>query len=99
MPFPCRSANGLDCLSHLIYSAAVFDSLMPMPLPCHTTNMPFWKLPLKATAGSRRTAAIQQRVTAVLLSIPKEAFSGSFQKLYERYQPCVVKDGDCFEGQ
>jgi hypothetical protein len=35
----------------------------------------------------------------VLGSIPKEAFTGSFQKLYERYQPCVVKDGDYFEGQ
>jgi hypothetical protein len=47
----------------------------------------------------RRTAAIQQRVTAVLLSIPKEAFADSFQKLYERCQPCVVKDDDYFEGQ
>jgi hypothetical protein len=46
-----------------------------------------------------RTAAIQQRVTAVLPSIPKEAFADSFQKLYERCQPCVVKDGDYFEGQ
>jgi hypothetical protein len=27
-------------------------------------------------------AAIQQRVTAVLRSIPKEAFADSFQKLY-----------------
>jgi methylmalonyl-CoA mutase cobalamin-binding subunit len=44
-------------------------------------------------------AAIQERVTAVLLSIPKEAFADSFQKLYERCQPCVVKDGDYFEGQ
>jgi hypothetical protein len=44
------------------------------------------------------TAAIQQRVTTVLLSIPKEAFADSFQKLYERYQPCVVKD-DYLEGQ
>jgi hypothetical protein len=34
-----------------------------------------------------------------LLSIPKEAFADSFQKLYERCQPCVVKDGDYFEGQ
>jgi hypothetical protein len=42
----------------------------------------------------RRTAAIQPRVTALLRSIPKEAFADSFQKLYERYQPCVVKDGD-----
>jgi hypothetical protein len=46
-----------------------------------------------------RTAAIQQRVTAVLRSITKEAFADSFQKLYERCQPCVVKDGDYFEGQ
>jgi hypothetical protein len=38
-------------------------------------------------------------VTAVLRSIPKEAFADSFQKLYERCQPCVVKDGDYFEGQ
>jgi hypothetical protein len=44
-------------------------------------------------------AAIQERVTAVLRSIPKEAFAGSFQKLYERCQQCDVKDGDYFEGQ
>jgi hypothetical protein len=44
-------------------------------------------------------AAIQERVTAVLRSIPKEAFADSFQKFYERCQQCVVKDGDYFEGQ
>jgi hypothetical protein len=44
-------------------------------------------------------AAIQERVTAVLRSIPKEAFADSFQKLYESCQQCVVKDGDYFEGQ
>jgi hypothetical protein len=37
-------------------------------------------------------AAIKEHVTAVLRSIPKEAFSNSFQKLYERCQQCVVKD-------
>jgi methylmalonyl-CoA mutase cobalamin-binding subunit len=42
----------------------------------------------------RGMAAIQERVTAVLLSIPKQAFADSFQKLYDRCQPCVVKDGD-----
>jgi hypothetical protein len=41
----------------------------------------------------------QERVTAVMRSIPKEAFTDSFQKLYERCQPYVVKDGDYFEGQ
>jgi poly-D-alanine transfer protein DltD len=45
--------------------------------------------------NNRHTAAIQ-RVTAVVRSIPKEAIADSFQKLYERCQPCVVKDGDYF---
>jgi hypothetical protein len=44
-------------------------------------------------------ATVQERVTAVLRSIPTEAFVDSFQKLYERYQKCVVKNGDYFEGQ
>jgi hypothetical protein len=44
-------------------------------------------------------AAIQERGPAVLLSIPKEIFADSFQKLYERCQHCVVKDGDYFKGQ
>jgi hypothetical protein len=42
---------------------------------------------------------IQECVTEVLRSIPKEAFADSFQKLYERFQQCVVKDGDYFECQ
>jgi methylmalonyl-CoA mutase cobalamin-binding subunit len=44
-------------------------------------------------------AAIQERVTAVLRSIPKEAFFDSFQKIYERCQQYVVKDGNYFEGE
>jgi hypothetical protein len=44
-------------------------------------------------------AAIQERVAAVLRSIPKEAFADSFQKFHERCQPCVVQDGDYFESQ
>jgi hypothetical protein len=44
-------------------------------------------------------AEIQERVTAVLRSISKEAFADSFQKVYERCQRCVVKDGDYFVGQ
>jgi hypothetical protein len=31
-------------------------------------------------------AAIQERVTAVLRSLPKVAFADSFQKIYERCQ-------------
>jgi hypothetical protein len=43
--------------------------------------------------------AIQERVTAVLRSIPEEALADNIQKLYERCQQCVVKDGDYFEVQ
>jgi hypothetical protein len=49
--------------------------------------------------SQNRMAAIQESVTTVLRSIPKEAFADSFQKLYERCQQCVVRDGDYFEGQ
>jgi hypothetical protein len=44
-------------------------------------------------------AVIQERVTVVLRSIPKQALANSFQKLYERCQQCVVKYGGYFEGQ
>jgi hypothetical protein len=58
MPFPCRSAEGLDrvfpiwftvrpCLIHTCHVA-------PLPFPCHATTMPFWKRPLKATAQRGR---------------------------------------------
>jgi hypothetical protein len=43
--------------------------------------------------------AIQERVTVYMLTIQKEAFDDSYQKHYERFQQCVVKDGDYFEGQ
>jgi hypothetical protein len=39
-------------------------------------------------------AAIQECVTAVVQSVPKDAFADHFQKLYERWQQYVVKDGD-----
>ena len=51
----------------------------------------------------RLKAAIKRErfadVTAVLRSIPQEAFAYCFRKLYERYHTCVVADVDYFEGQ
>jgi hypothetical protein len=43
--------------------------------------------------------ALQELVSAVLRSIPKEAFADNFQKLYELCQQCVVKNGDHVDGQ
>jgi hypothetical protein len=56
-------------------------------------------LPLLKGARFQQVGPIQERVTAVLRSIPKEAFADSFQKLYDSCQQCVVKDDDYFEDQ
>ena len=42
---------------------------------------------------------IKDRVTAVLRSVPRDAFTDSFWKLYELRQTCFVAEGDYFEGQ
>jgi hypothetical protein len=60
----------------------------------HNTRLATF-IKLLKTVSKGRTAEIQERVTTVLRSIPKEALADSFQKLYEPCQPCVVKD----EGQ
>jgi hypothetical protein len=57
----------------------------------HNTRLAtFWKLSANASLGIDRRTTIQERVTALLRSIPKEAFADSFQKLYKRCQQCVV---------
>jgi hypothetical protein len=71
--------------------------------PGQESTVDFFLFPrLKSIMNGERfgdVAAIQERVTTVLRSILKEAFPDSFQKLNERCQQCVVKDGDYFEGQ
>jgi hypothetical protein len=53
VPLPCCSAKGLDCVFPIWFTQCGrvwFTNTMPFP--CHVTNMPFWKRPLNATAGS-----------------------------------------------
>ena len=64
---------------------------------CTPSSVKIW-VSRRSVHGMWRTSW-QERVTAVLRSIPKEAFAGSFQKLFERCQKCVLKDGDYFEDQ
>jgi hypothetical protein len=58
-----------------------------------------WYQKTNKSEDTNKLTSIQQRATAILRSIPKETFADSFQKLYERCQPCVLKDDDYFEGQ
>jgi hypothetical protein len=77
--------------------------LWRLQAPDRGSTVDFFLFPrLKSIIKGARFAdvvAIQVRVTTVLGSIPNEAFSDSFQKLYERCQQCVVKDGRYFEDQ
>jgi hypothetical protein len=81
----------------------VFSDVVRMRAPDQGSTVDFFLFPrlMSNMKGARfaDVAAIQERVTAVLRLIRKEAFADSFQKLYERCQQCVVKDGDYFEGQ
>jgi hypothetical protein len=55
MPFRSRSAKGLNCVCPIWFTQCGRVSFThAMPSPCHPTNMPFWKRPLKATARSRK---------------------------------------------
>jgi hypothetical protein len=55
VPLPCRSAKALHCAFPIWFTQCgrVWFT-HTTPFPCHTTNMPFWKRPLKAMAGSRQ---------------------------------------------
>jgi hypothetical protein len=68
-------------------------------VPENKQNKRYKQINVIGLQNNRHVVAIQERVTAVLRSIPKEAFADSFQKLYERWQQCVVKDCDYFEKQ
>lgn len=41
---------------------------------------------------------MKDRVITILNMVLKKGFSDGFQKLYKRYQRCVVSGGDYFEG-
>ncbi|PSN41624.1 hypothetical protein C0J52_17773 [Blattella germanica] len=42
---------------------------------------------------------VPKRITMMLRAIAQEAFSDSFQHLYNRYEKCVKSNGEYFEGQ
>ena len=82
--------SGVTVLDHPTYS--------PDLAPADFFLLPRLKSSMKG-ARFADVVTIQERVTAVRRLIPTEAFADSFQKLYERYQKCVVKDADYFKGQ
>ena len=81
-------ASDVDVLDHPPY----FSDMAPAD---------FFLFPrLKASNEGARfvdVPSINDRETAVLRSIPREAFADWFRKLYESCQTWIVADGDYFE--
>jgi hypothetical protein len=58
MLFPCRAANGLDCVLPIwLKQCGRVWFTHVIPGPCRATTMPFWKRLLKATAQCGMGAA------------------------------------------
>jgi hypothetical protein len=96
--------NAVSSFAACVHADTVTIGKSVTPCACgRQIRVDFFLFPhLKSIMKGARVAdvaAIQERVTAVLRSITKEVFADSFQKLYERCQQCVVKDGFYFEGQ
>jgi hypothetical protein len=98
-----QKTNKTEDTKKLTLLAFKIIAILRLQAPDHGSTVDFFLFPcLKSIMKGARfadVAAIQESVTAVLRSIPKETFVDSVQKLYERCQQCVVKDGDYLEGQ
>jgi hypothetical protein len=85
VPLPCRSTKALECVFPIWFTQC--DRVWfthAMPFPCHATNMPFWKRPLKAMAGSwhvrgRVAAAGWRYVGDLPLLVPGSLLSEAYQ--------------------
>jgi hypothetical protein len=94
-----EDTNKLTLLAFKIISILHNTLLATFIKLLETVSKGLFRNRLQNLTVTRHMVSIQERVTAVLWSIAKQAFANSFQKLYERCQQCVVKDGDYFEGQ
>ena len=73
-------------------------SLFPNLTPANFFLFPHLKGAIKIACFADVNAS-KDRVTAILQSIPQEAFADCFQKLYQHCQKYAVAHGDYFEGR
>jgi hypothetical protein len=82
MPFPCRSAKCLDCVFPIWFTqCGRVRFTHAMPFPCHTTTMPFRKLPLKATSQRGMRTAWERHGMCELGSAGYRRHVGDLPKL------------------
>ena len=62
------------------------------------TPCDFWLFPKLRGCRYETIEEMKEAVTKVIDTLTQEDFYGSFQKLLERYNKCIVAQGDYFEG-
>jgi hypothetical protein len=80
MPFSCRAAKRLDCLSHLIYTVqpCLFDTCLAAPVSCRDHAI------LKATSQGHGPA-LQISVRKVAVHLQKKSVGSDVHE--RRYRP------------
>ena len=97
-----------QCTSSLVVPCAQFlakNETTVVPQPSYSPDLApadFFLFPkLKSTLKGRRVDTIdeiQKNSTNKLFAIPKEAFQKAFQSWQKRWERCVVREGNYFEG-
>ena len=72
-----------------------------VPHPSYNPNLApcdFWLFRKLRGCRYETIEEIKEAVTKVIDTLTQDEFHGSFQKLLERYNKCIVAGGDYFEG-
>ena len=58
----------------------------------------FWLFPKLRGCRYETIEEMKEAVTKIIDMLTQDDFHGAFQKLLERYNKCIVAEGDYFEG-
>ena len=58
----------------------------------------FWLFPKLRGSSYETIEEMKEAVTKVIDTLTQDDFHGAFEKLLERYNKCIVAEGDYFEG-
>ena len=75
-------------------------TIKTVPHPPYSADLApcdFWLFPKLRGCRYEKIEEMKEAVTKVIDTLTQENFSGSFQKLLERYNKCIAAGGDYFE--
>ena len=75
--------------------------IQTVPQPSYSPDLAlcnFWLFPKLRGCRYERIEEMKEAVTKFIDTLTQEDVHGAFQKLFERYNKCIVAGGDYFEG-